>query len=193
LQAERGHQSLWQEAGPFETFGDFVVALPPAGLGVHTVRAIKLLRDALLTSRHFAQWTDVLERVARERGRPRKNLANDEDFGRFYTVPTASTAVDRLLLVLKRDYPEQFAEVCALKVSPRQAGIRAGLITAGSSRYGGACDIAAAAALTQRAQGRLLCELFECVCADAQCALIARILEPRLGFGLAQRWRAGEP
>jgi hypothetical protein len=185
-------ENLWQEGRSFESFGEFAVALPPAGLGTRSVRAMKLLRHALLTAGYFAQWTEVLERIARERGRPRKKLVNDEDFERFYTVPTASTAVDRLLLVLKRDYPEQFAEVCALKVSPRQAGIRAGLITAGSSRYGGACDIAAAAALTQRAQGRLLCDLFESVCADAQCALIVRVLEPRLGFGLAQRWRAGE-
>jgi hypothetical protein len=118
-----------------------------------------------------------------------KNLANDEDFERFYTVPTASTARDRLLLVLKRDHPEDFAAVCTLKVSPREAGIRAGLISAGSPRYGGACNIAAVAALKPRAQGRLLCELFQAMSADAQCALIARVLEPQLGFGLDQRWR----
>jgi hypothetical protein len=152
---------------------------------------MKLLRHALLSAGYFAQWTEVLERIARERGRPRKKLVNGEDFERFYTVPTASTARDRLLLTLKRDYPEHFAEVCSLRVSPREAGIRAGLITAGSARYGGACNIAAAAALKARAQGRLLCELFEAMCADAQCALIARVLEPRLGFGLAQRWREG--
>jgi hypothetical protein len=49
-----------------------------------------------------------------------------------------------------------------------------------------------AAALKKRAQGNLLCELFEAMCADAQCAFIARVLEPRLGFGLAQRWRDGD-
>jgi hypothetical protein len=134
----------------------------------------------------------VLERIARERGRPRKNLANDEEFQRFYTVPTASTARHRLLLTLKRDHPEHFAEVCDLKVSPREAGIRVGLIKDSSWRYGGACNIAMAAALKQRAQGDLLCELFGVMSADAQCALIARVLEPRLGFGLAQRWRDGD-
>jgi hypothetical protein len=185
-------ESLWRNGRPFESFGDFAIALPPAGLGIRSVRPMKLLRHALLAGGYFAQWTDVLERTARERGRPRKKLANDEDFERFYTVPTASTARDRLLLLLKRDHPEHFAEVCALKLSPREAGIRAGLITAGSSRYGGACNIVAAAALKERAQGRLLCELFEALCADAQCALIARVLEPRLGFGLAHRWRDGD-
>jgi hypothetical protein len=146
-------ENLWQEGRSFESFGEFAVALPPAGLGIRSVRPMKLLRHALLTAGHFAQWTEVLERVARERGRPRKNLVNDEDFERFYTVPTASTARDRLLLTLKRDFPEHFAEVCSLRVSPREAGIRAGLITAGSSRYGGACNIAMAAALKERAQG----------------------------------------
>jgi hypothetical protein len=185
-------EGLWQQDRPFESFGEFVVALPPTGLGVRSVRPMKILRHALLTAGRFAQWTEALERVARERGRPRKKLANDEDFERFYTVPTASTARDRLLLVLKRDHPEHFSEVCSLRVSPREAGIRAGLITAGSSRYGGACNIAAAAELKVRAQGNLLCELFEAMSADAQCALIARVLEPRLGFGLAQRWRDGD-
>jgi hypothetical protein len=182
--------NLWQLDRPFESFGEFAVTLPPAGLGIRSVRPMKLLRHALLTAGYFAQWTEILEYVARGRGRPRKNLANDEHFQRFYTVPTASTARDRLLL--KRDHLEHFAAVCSLKVSAREAGIRAGLIKAGSPSYGGACNIVAAAALKKRAQGRLLCELFEALCPDAQCALIARILEPRLGFGLAQRWRAGD-
>jgi hypothetical protein len=138
-----------------------------------------LPRRFSLTAGYFAEWTEILERIARERGRPRKKLVNDEEFDRFYTVPTASTARDRLLLVLKRDYPEYFAEVCALKASPREAAIRAGLIKAGSWRYGGACDISRAAALKQRAQGNLLCELFEVMSADAQCALISRVLEPQ--------------
>jgi hypothetical protein len=185
-------EHLWQEGRPFESFGDFAVALPPAGLGIRSARPMKLLRQALLASGYFSERTQILERIARDRGRPRKKLANDEDFERFYTVPTASTARDRLLLTLKRDHPEHFAEVCSLRVSPREAGIRAGLITAGSARYGGARNIAAAAALKVRAQGNLLCQLFEAMSADAQCALIARVLEPRLGCGLAQRWREGD-
>ena len=119
----------------------------------------------------------------------RKKLANDEDFEPFYTIPTAATARDRLLLALKRDHPEHFAAVCALKLSPRAAAVQAGLIAAGTSRYGGACNIVAATALNEHAQGRLLCDLFQAMSPNAQCALIARAIEPRLGFGLAQRWR----
>jgi hypothetical protein len=78
-------ENLSQQGWPFESFGEFAVAPPPAGLGIRSVRPTKTLRHALLSAGYFAQWTDVLERVARERGRPRKNLANDEDFERFYT------------------------------------------------------------------------------------------------------------
>ena len=76
------------------------------------------------------------------------------------------------------------------KVSARAAAIEAGLLVVDFPRYGGACNIGAAAALTERAQGRLLCELFNVVSENAQCALIARALEPQLGSGLAQRWRS---
>ena len=181
--------SLWQLDKPFESFGDFAVALPPDGLGVRSLDPLRLLRHALLTAGYFHQWTEVLERTVRPRGRPRKKLANDEDFEPFYTIPTAATARDRLLLALKRDHPEHFAAVCALKLSPRAAAVQAGLIAVGTSRYGGACNIVVATALNEHAQGRLLCDLFQAMSPNAQCALIARAIEPRLGFGLAQRWR----
>jgi hypothetical protein len=183
---------LWREGGPHASFGDFAVALPPAGLGVRSERPAKLLRHALLVGGHFAEWTDVLERVVRRPGRPHKTLANDEGFERFYTVPTAATTRDRLLLALKNLHPEQFAAVCAFECSPREAAIRAGVIKLSPSRYGGACNIVAAAGLPERAQGRLLCDLFKVMSPSAQCTLIARMLEPRLGFGLAQRWRGDE-
>lgn len=182
--------NLWQEGRPFESFGEFAISLPPIGLGVRSVQPLKLLRHALLSRGYFAQWTEILEQTVRERGRPRKKLVNDEDFERFYCLPTASTARDRLLLALKRNHPKQFNEVCELKCSPREAGIRAGLISAAMPRYG-VCDFAAATTLKERAQGRLLCELFRAMRPNAQCTLIARELEPRLGFGLAQQWRDG--
>ena len=180
---------LWQQSGSFVYFGEFAIAQPPNGLGVRSSAPLKLLRHALLGAGYVAQWTEVLERVARPRGRPRTNLVNDDDFVPFYSLPTASTSRDRLLLALKRNHPDHFAMVCSGKLSARAAAIEAGLLAVGFRRYGGACDIGAAAALTERAQGRLLCDLFNVVSANAQCALIARALEPQLGFGLAERWR----
>jgi len=182
-------QNLWRQDRPFESFGDFAVSFPPLGLGVRALAPLRVLRHALLDAGNFALWTEILERVARQRGRPRKRLVNDEDFVPFYTIPTAATARDRLLLALKRHHPGHFSAVCDCRISPRAAAIDAGLIAIGSSRFGGACNIKLAAALSQRAQGRLLCELFKVMSANAQCALIARALEPRLGFGLAERWR----
>jgi len=182
-------QDLWRQDRSFESFGDFAVALPPLGLGVRALAPLRALRYALLDAGSFAFWTEILERVARQRGRPRKKLVNDEDFVPFYTLPTAATARDRLLLALKRHHPGHFKAVCECRISPRAAAIEAGLIAAGASRYGGACNIKLAAALGQRAQGRLLCDLFKVVSGNAQCTLIARAIEPRLGFGLAERWR----
>ena len=52
----------------FESFGEFVVALPPNGLGVRSVRPMKLLRHALLTSGYFAQWTEILDPRPRSGG-----------------------------------------------------------------------------------------------------------------------------
>ncbi|HEY5826934.1 MAG TPA: hypothetical protein VIV01_01105 [Hyphomicrobiaceae bacterium] len=184
-------ERLWQKGRIFETFGEFAVALPPSGLGVRSMPVAKLLRQTLLGSGHFAEWTEVLERTGREPGRPRKNLVNDEGLERFYRISTAATARDRLLLGLKRNHPEAFALVCTFECTPRAAGIGVGLIKSrASSRYGGVCDISAAAALKERAQAKLLCELFGAMSLSAQCTLIARALEPHLDFGLAERWRS---
>jgi hypothetical protein len=186
-------EELWQIGLQFDCFAEFAIGLQPAGLGVRTLRPLKLLRYALLANGYFAPWTELLERVARQPGRPRKTLVNDEGFQRFYTIPTAATARDRLLLALKRHHPEHFAAVCDLEGSPREAGIRTGLIRVGGWYYGGVCDIAAAAQLRERAQARLLCELFEATAPSAQCTFIAREIEPRLEAGLAQRWRNSGP
>lgn len=186
-------QQLWREGRPFEGFAEFVTALAPDGLGVRSLRPLKFLRYALLSGGHFAAWTEVLEYVVRHPGRPRKTLVKDEGFQRFYALSTAATSVDRLLLALKRHHPDHFAAVCALECSPREAGLRAGLIRAGGWSYGGVCDIQAAAALRERAQAKLMCELFKVMGPNAQCTFIAREIEPRLQAGLAQQWREGSP
>ena len=73
-------------------------------------------------------------------GSATNKFVDDEGFERFYTVPTATTSRDRLLLALKRGYPEHFAAVFELKSSPREAGIRAGIIKTRRFRCGGVCD-----------------------------------------------------
>ena len=66
------HEQLWQVGRPFESFAEFAIALPPAGLGVRSLPPLKLLRYALLANGYFAHWTELLERMAREPGRPRQ-------------------------------------------------------------------------------------------------------------------------
>ena len=75
-----------------------------------------MLRYALLANGNFAHWTELLERTAREPGRPQQKLV----------------------------------------------------------------------------KARLLCELFKVMAPNAQCTFIARVIEPRLDAGLAQRWRKRE-
>src|SRR5215813_9488065 len=65
-------QELWQVGGKFDSFPEFAIAQQPAGLGVRSSPPLKLLRYALLASGNFASWTELLERVAREPGRPPK-------------------------------------------------------------------------------------------------------------------------
>ena len=40
-------QDLWRQDRPFESFGDFAVALPPLGLGVRALAPLRVLRHAL--------------------------------------------------------------------------------------------------------------------------------------------------
>jgi hypothetical protein len=93
-----------------------------------------------------------------------------------------------MLLGLKR-HPEVLAELCRTKGSIREAAIKAGVIPAEKSRRYGVCDFAAAKALPQKAQGNLLCDLFNEVGMDAQCRFLASAVEPRLGLELPKRWR----
>jgi hypothetical protein len=166
----------WQ-AGGFETFGDFAVALPPTGLGVRSTPPLKLLRYALLAGRHYTAWIAVLERTARGPGRP------------FYRVSTSTTACDRLLQTLKRDHPEHFARVCK-GTSPRSAAISAGLIESVTETERVHNLIPRAALLPPDTQREVLCGLFIALDLEAQCELIVRHLEPRLGPGLAGKWRS---
>ena len=101
-------------------------------------------------------------------------------------------ALDRILLTLKRAHSEIFDDVCAGDISPRKGAIKAGLVAEPDRPRGfGVCDFSAAVKLSTRVQGDLLWELFKALSLDAQCSLISRVLETRLGPELARRWREG--
>jgi hypothetical protein len=184
-------ESRWSRGGRHDCFAAFAIAPPPDGLGLQSEAPAKFLRLALFHSGHVREWADVLHRIARPPGRPRTKFVNDEDFKRFFKVSTAANSIDRLLLQLMSNHRELFEAACRGECSVRQAGIRAGLIKDSCRRYGGSCDIEAAAMLSEKAQGGLLCSLFKKLSLTAQCTLIATVLEGRLGVGLAKQWRDG--
>ena len=87
-------QKHWQKE--FPSFGEFVFAHHPAGLGVRTLKAIKLLRRALLEGKYIAEWADVLEHTTRKQGRPKNKFVSDENSRPVYVVTTANTGIDRI-------------------------------------------------------------------------------------------------
>ena len=99
-------------------------------------------------------------------------------------------SIDYVLLSLERDHPEDFKAVCDGKEDYRNTAKRLGLsVPSTSKRPWGVSDIKAVSLLSPRAQGDLMCKLCEVVGVDAHCAMFSKLFEPRLGPGLAQRWR----
>jgi len=186
---------LWAEqrarGKPFETFSEFVLAPSPAGLGVKSLKPMKFLRQLLIDAAYYEEWTELMERTLRLRGRPSKKPANGEGFARYYPYPESRNSRDYMLLQLKRGHPDEFVNLCRTKGSIREAAIKAGVIVSARTktlRYG-VCDIEAAKRLSETAKPKLLKQLFRELGVDAQCTFI-KSLEAGLGPDLARRWRA---
>jgi hypothetical protein len=182
---------LNQFGAPFESFAEFVVGASPNGLGVQSLEALKMLRELLLDLGYYREWVELMEFTMRRQGRPRKTHAYDEGFERFYSPPTAQTARDQMLLVLKRRHPEAFAALCQSKGSIRAAAIAAGVIRprADAGRCFGVCDLEGVRRLSARSKRRLFRKIFDALGLDDQCTSI-KSPEPVLGPDLARRWRA---
>src|SRR5437879_289709 len=109
LQGERGigqvnaalryiaeHHS-WKEVG-FGYFAEFALArFKDGGLEIRELDDAKLLRYHLIKTKQFALWSELLERIQKPQGRPKKNPVIDEDKYRFYPAPTAATDSDSLI------------------------------------------------------------------------------------------------
>ena len=183
---------LWRQAKsvngmPFETFGAFATADFPHGLGIRSEGAAVLARCALLKCEHYEAWTEILERVVRTPGRPKKRTIDDNL--RFYPISRARTSTDRLLLSLKKDAPEYFERVGEL--SPYRAAVDAGLVhpprKENKLRFG-VYSVEGLKQLKPKVQAQLAREIFRAVDLSAQADLIANELMV-LGPELAQRWR----
>ncbi len=192
-------QRLWLEARTergecFECFGAFAIAAAPQGLGIRSSEAADLARHVLLRADHYRAWTEILERIARKRGRP-KNIADGDNIG-FFSVSRGRHSVDRTLLALKSRHPDLFEDVCNGVCKPYRAAVRAGLVSVEaialvsptSQSSGGAWSLETVARLDAASQQKFLKGFFDAMQLDAQRKFIQTVLEPKLGFGLAVRW-----
>jgi hypothetical protein len=173
----------------FANFTDFAIARAPAGLGARTLPSLRLLRHLMLEGAYYDEWVCLMERTIRQRGRP-KTLANGDDLVGTYPYSRTLNSRDYLLLTLKRQHPEVFANLCEAKGSIRQAAISVGIIVPPGPRelrYG-VYDARAAKDLNEKAKPKLLKEFFDDVGLNAQCTFLNR-LEGILGGDLARRWR----
>jgi hypothetical protein len=182
---------LWERDGHgqvFACFAEFVIARRPVGLEIRTTPSLKVLRTAMIAGGHYAEWTELLKVVMRNPGRPRNTRVNDESFVPFYTVSTAKTSIDRILLALERQHPEHFARVCRKECRPFAAAVDAGLAQSASARSR-VCDVEALKKLGEAHKRHILREVFRAAGHKAQCSLIAEDICPHLGVDLATRWR----
>lgn len=181
---------LWEIVDEeYASFTEFVFASTPAGLGVTSLPALKLLRHLLLEGGYYELWVGLMERAIRDRGRP-KNVANGDDLAVAYPFPRTRNSRDYMLLTLKRRHPDVFAKLCESKGSIRQAALSVGIIAPPDPRalrYG-VYDARAAKDLDERAKPKLLKELFDDLGLNAQCTFLNR-LEGVLGSDLARCWR----
>ena len=176
---------------PFSSFAGFAVAKSPHGLGVNDLPSFRLLAFALRDLEHYGPLVEVAEACARERGRPSNNVAAGENY-QFLKIPTSYNSLLRILVTLKRRHPDIFTRVCAGELTPREAARLAEFLPT-DNRASGVVNISAAAHLGARAQQNLVVKVWDALTLDAQCALIARRIEPRLGPEMAKQWRALGP
>jgi hypothetical protein len=171
-----------------DQFAEYCLA--PTGLGVATPESFELVRDVLVAEGLFEELTALLLRASLLRGRPRKSLAPGETFLRFWTPSRAGHGLDRILLKLHKKHPDYHHQVCTHELLPNEAARAAGIIRSQSdSRLTFQRCLEFCAKLRARALGNFLCELFRSASIDAQCALLSRELEPKLGQPLARQWR----
>lgn len=175
---------------PLGSFAALMVAPIPYGLGVNSTERVRPFFDYPKRTRRYDLYLELLTAVKRRPGAPSKKLADSDIFQPFHTPSRSSTSLDQILPRLERDHPLSLADVIAHRHSPQEAARNVGLLRRSTTKFKfGICSIAGIARLTARAQGKLLCAVFDAVGEDARCGLLARRMEVRLGPGLASKWR----
>jgi hypothetical protein len=95
---ERG---LWRERDKaFATFGEFALAPPPSGLGIHNDRTLVLLKAALdHKGKHVEEWSDVLVEV--EKATKVRQIEHVKPEDKFKN--RGKNSVDGTLLMLRKE------------------------------------------------------------------------------------------
>jgi hypothetical protein len=142
-----------------------------------------------LDTGHVPCYVELLNKIRRPNGAPRKTLTLNEGFCPFYSISRSQTAIDRLLLALSSgNYPDAYADVCAGRRTTREAAIEAGILSPGSAQPK-TPDVEKFKRSSPKSQGKILVHLFRAAAVEGQCFFIASELQPALGMELAQEWR----
>src|SRR5204862_233397 len=99
-----------------------------------------------------------------------------------------ATDSDSLILKLRSQSPDDFAEACAGKITLRQAALKTGIIKK-PRLLCGICNIEKVRKLDQKEQNRFLVGVFRAAGLDAQCELLSREVDRKLNVEVALRWR----
>jgi hypothetical protein len=172
----------------FGSFGEFAIALAPYGMGARTQQALEFLRFLLLTLEFTAEWSQVLALTVRDPGRPPEMVTNGDS--PVFVMSKSPTSSDRLLHRLRAS-PGIQARVFAGDISIYRGAVEAGLVRPLCRQLRGydLADLEAASGRKPEGRCLLLSQLFEALGLETQCTFISRVLEPRLGPGLARGWR----
>lgn len=98
-------RGLWKDRDrQFATFGEFALAPPPSGLGVHNDRTLALLKAAMEhKGRHIEEWSDVLVEVEKAiKIRLIEHMPPEESGARKFRSP-GKQSIDGTLLTLRKE------------------------------------------------------------------------------------------
>jgi hypothetical protein len=177
----------------FSSWVEFVTSAQPHGLGICTQEAMDEIGVVLHKCRLYGLWRDLLVATTRKRGRPNKNLAISENKIPRFELPRSHGARAKQVMLLAEHHPSIFAELKMRELSLAGAVQKAGLVRQRTRRQlrFGVLDLNAARSLSERAQKRLLHEVYMAVGVDAQCSLLANVIGPGTSAPeLAKIWRS---
>jgi hypothetical protein len=180
-------EKQWEQHS-FPSFSESAVAPLPDGLQIWTLPAAKLIRRGLIETLHYPEWVELLEKIKRPSGAPSRTFAQGEGYFRFYKITRSSSAIDRLLPVLSSGaHPQEYEDVCAGRMSIREAAVKAGILPQGwAARH--TLDFSQFVRWSPEIQANRVADLFRRASLEGQCLFLMQELAS-LGLDLPDIWR----